>query len=140
MMMSDQPHPVDVHVGSRLRIRRTLLGISQDRLGSALGITFQQVQKYERGTNRISASKLFDFARVLEVPISYFFDEFAEPGATPGKGVAERQLTFGDDLLSNRETLELVRAYFRIDDPAVRRRLLDLIRALAADGPDGNGR
>src|SRR5512143_3127512 len=71
------PNPIDVHVGSRVRLRRTLLGMSQGRLGDAIGLTFQQVQKYERGTNRVSSSRLFDLARVLDVPVSYFFEEMA---------------------------------------------------------------
>src|SRR5216683_1587867 len=74
---SDKPDPIDVHVGSRVRLRRTLLGMSQGKLGDALGLTFQQVQKYERGANRVSSSRLFDLTRVLDVPVSYFFDEMS---------------------------------------------------------------
>jgi len=131
-----RPSPIDVHVGSRVRLRRTLLGMSQERLGEALGLTFQQVQKYERGVNRIGASRLFDLSRVLDVPISFFFDDM--PGAVGGSqgfarrasGFAEDAQPFEDDTLHRRETLELVRAYYRIQDPAVRRRVFDLIKAM----------
>ncbi len=132
------PSLVDVHVGNRVRVRRTLLGMSQDRLGTALSLTFQQVQKYERGTNRIAASRLFDLARILDVPISFFFDDM--PSSVGGGSVVnssrtaahdELQSGFEDDLLQKRETLELVRAYHRISEPAVRKRVLDLIKSLA---------
>lgn len=132
-----RPSPIDVHVGSRVRLRRTLLGMSQERLGEALGLTFQQVQKYERGVNRIGASRLFDLSRVLDVPISFFFDDMpGQPGgssqsfARRAAGFAEAQDGFEDDTLHRRETLELVRAYYRISDPAVRRRVFDLIKAM----------
>jgi transcriptional regulator with XRE-family HTH domain len=134
--------PIDAHVGSRIRLRRTLLGLSQERLGDALGLTFQQVQKYERGINRVGASRLFDLARVLDVPISFFFDDMPEPigGGGPSlsppmaSGFADAQDGFGTDaFLNRRETLELVRAYYRISDPAVRKRVFDLIKSL---GPD----
>lgn len=130
-----RPSPIDVHVGGRVRLRRTLLGMSQEKLGEALGLTFQQVQKYERGVNRIGASRLFDLSRVLDVPISFFFDDM--PGAMGGGvavrrsfGFAERQDGFEDDTLHRRETLELVRAYYRITDPSVRKRVFDLIKSL----------
>ena len=132
------PSPIDVHVGSRIRLRRTLLGMSQERLGEALGLTFQQVQKYERGVNRVGASRLFDLSRVLDVPISFFFDDMPDSladslgaSATGGRpGFTETQDPFGDDTLSRRETLELVRAYYRITDPAVRKRVFDLIKSM----------
>ena len=129
----DKPNPIDVHVGSRVRLRRNMLGLSQEKLGEAIGLTFQQVQKYERGANRIGASRLHDLSRVLDVPVSFFFDDmdpvrapaipagFAEPAAEP----------FDSDPLRRRETVELVSAYYRIDDPALRRRLFELARALA---------
>jgi transcriptional regulator with XRE-family HTH domain len=134
--------PIDIHVGSRVRLRRTLLGMSQERLGDALGLTFQQVQKYERGVNRVGASRLFDISRVLDVPISFFFDDMPEgmsetPVSGPrGRmyGFAEAQEPFSsgvDDQLSKRETLELVRAYYRITDPGVRKRMFDLMKSLA---------
>ncbi len=128
--------PIDSHVGSRVRLRRTLLGLSQEKLGEALGLTFQQVQKYERGVNRIGASRLFDLARVLDVPISFFFDDMPDSvggGAASRRtyGFAEQQEGFEDDTLHRRETLELVRAYYRITEPAVRKRVFDLIKSLA---------
>jgi transcriptional regulator with XRE-family HTH domain len=137
-----RPSPIDIHVGSRVRLRRTLLGMSQERLGDALGLTFQQVQKYERGVNRVGASRLFDISRVLDVPISYFFDDMPEglsetPVSGPrGRmyGFAEAQEPFAagvDDHMNKRETLELVRAYYRITDPAVRKRMFDLMKSLA---------
>ncbi|MCK8784079.1 helix-turn-helix domain-containing protein [Roseomonas sp. NAR14] len=139
---SDRPErehrasPIDVHVGTRVRLRRTLLGMSQERLGEALGLTFQQVQKYERGVNRIGASRLFDLARVLDVPIGFFFDDMPDAmggqgGGRRASGFAESQDGFEDDTLHRRETLELVRAYYRINDPAVRKRVFDLIKSLA---------
>lgn len=133
-----RPSPIDVHVGSRIRLRRTLLGMSQERLGEALGLTFQQVQKYERGVNRVGASRLFDLSRVLDVPISFFFDDMPESlASTYGgqhsrrtSGFSEMQDGFTDDALNRRETLELVRAYYRITDPAVRKRVFDLIKTM----------
>ena len=134
-----RPSPIDVHVGSRIRLRRTLLGMSQERLGEALGLTFQQVQKYERGVNRVGASRLFDLSRVLDVPISFFFDDMPESltnsfggqhGRRVGGGFPEAQDGFADDTLNRRETLELVRAYYRITDPAVRKRVFDLIKSM----------
>lgn len=132
-----RPSPIDVHVGSRIRLRRTLLGMSQERLGEALGLTFQQVQKYERGVNRVGASRLFDLSRVLDVPISFFFDDMPDSvaGALGGAGrrppgFPEASDTVADDTMSRRETLELVRAYYRISDPALRKRVFDLIRSM----------
>ena len=139
---SGRPNPIDVHVGARVRLRRTLLGMSQEKLGEALGLTFQQVQKYERGANRIGASRLYDMSRVLDVPVSYFFEEMeaetmaASPRnmvrATDDPPIAE------EGMLIQRETLELVRAYYRIRDPEVRRRVQDLANVLGpATGPAG---
>ncbi len=133
-----RPSPIDVHVGSRIRLRRTLLGMSQERLGEALGLTFQQVQKYERGVNRVGASRLFDLSRVLDVPISFFFDDMPDslasslgsPTSRRPTGFTETPDGFGDDTLNRRETLELVRAYYRITDPAVRKRVFDLIKSM----------
>ena len=135
-----RPSPIDVHVGGRVRLRRTLMGMSQERLGEALGLTFQQVQKYERGVNRIGASRLFDLARVLDVPIGFFFDDMPDgvggttaggiPRRSAAGGFADAQDGFEDDTLHRRETLELVRAYYRITDPAVRKRVFDLIKSL----------
>jgi transcriptional regulator with XRE-family HTH domain len=129
---ADRPNPVDVHVGTRVRLRRTLLGMSQEKLGEAIGLTFQQVQKYERGANRIGASRLYDLSRVLDVPVSFFFDDLKPEAldATPAGGLPE--LASGEpDPMMRRETLELVRAYYRIPDQNLRRRLFDLTKAIA---------
>ncbi|HEY0834999.1 MAG TPA: helix-turn-helix transcriptional regulator [Azospirillum sp.] len=132
-----KPNPIDVHVGSRVRLRRTLLGMSQEKLGEAIGLTFQQVQKYERGANRIGASRLFDLSRVLDVPVSFFFDDMpADAAAAPVDDDAppsdERQPgAYEPDPMAKRETLELVRAYYRINDPSVRKRLFELTKAVA---------
>jgi transcriptional regulator with XRE-family HTH domain len=122
------PHPVDVHVGRRVRHRRTLLGLSQEKLGEAIGLTFQQVQKYERGANRISASRLYILSHVLDVPVSFFFDDLpAVEGVAPTRPAA-------DDVMCRRETLELVRAYYAIPDEGTRKRLVDLVRAVGKAG------
>ena len=132
----NRPSPIDVHVGSRIRLRRTLMGMSQERLGEALGLTFQQVQKYERGVNRVGASRLYDLSHVLDVPISFFFDDMPDPtaiSATGMHGLSERSAGLSapaDDPLTKRETLELVRAYYRITDPAVRKRVFELIKTM----------
>ncbi|WP_458097826.1 helix-turn-helix domain-containing protein [Roseomonas sp. WA12] len=135
------PSTIDIHVGSRVRLRRMLVGMSQEKLGAALSVTFQQVQKYERGANRIGASRLFDLARILDVPIGFFFDDMpssVEGGATVNKfrtaGRDEPQSGIDDDLLHKRETLELVRAYYQISEPEIRKRVLDLVRSLAPIG------
>jgi transcriptional regulator with XRE-family HTH domain len=135
--MPDKPNPVDVHVGSRIRLRRTLLGMSQEKLGKAIGLTFQQVQKYERGTNRVGSSRLYQLAKVLSVPISFFFDDMPAEVSGKASAFAEGGEPFDNGLLTKRETLELVRAYHRITDPSVRRRFFDLVKALAAQGRGG---
>lgn len=134
-MAENGPNPVDVHVGSRVRLRRTLLGLSQEKLGEAVGLTFQQIQKYERGANRIGASRLFEFSRILDVPVSFFFDDMADRVlGNNGSGVAgfadQVQSPLDPDPLTRRETLELVRAYYRISDPQVRKRLFELAKSL----------
>lgn len=131
-----KPHPVDIHVGKRLRLRRTMLGISQDTLGNSTGITFQQIQKYERGINRIGSSRLYEFSKILGVPISYFFEEFGKTDKNDiiynAPGIAEgAQDNFEYESLTSRETLEMVRAFYRIKDKTVRKRLADLIKSFA---------
>jgi transcriptional regulator with XRE-family HTH domain len=135
------PNPIDVHVGQRIRQRRTLLGMSQERLAEAIGLTFQQVQKYERGANRVGSSRLFDLARVLDVPISHFFEEMEAGVAakSPSRlmGVSESKMqayAAEPDPLAKRETLELVRAYYKIAEPRVRKRIFELTKALAKAG------
>jgi len=137
--MASKPNPIDVHVGKRLRLRRTLLGMSQERLGELLGLTFQQVQKYERGVNRIGSSRLYALGQILDVPVSFFFDDLTstqQRGTAHAPGLAEEGAAFEHDEsadlpLDKRETLELVRAYYRIADPAIRKRLFELAKALA---------
>ncbi len=130
------PNPVDVHVGARLRIRRTLLGMNQTTVGEAIGLTFQQVQKYENGTNRISGSRLFALSRVLDVPIQYFFDDMpaavAASSPAQGGGKAKKPPSYELDPMAKRETLGLVRAYYKISNPQVRKRLFEMVKALGA--------
>jgi transcriptional regulator with XRE-family HTH domain len=136
---SETPHPIDVHVGSRVRLRRLMRGMSQEQLGAALGLTFQQVQKYERGTNRIGASRLYHLGQVLDVPPAFFYDDMdpVRAPAIPGGFAEPPAAVFDADPLRKRETIELVEGYFAIANTTIRRRLLDLARALAAeaDGP-----
>ena len=122
------PHPIDVHVGSRLLMGRVLLGLNQTELGEAIGVTFQQLQKYEKGTNRISASRLFNLSHVLGVPFSFFFDDV--PVSASEGGDVEVSPSAEAEFMSKRETLELVKAYTRIADPTIRQALRDLITTL----------
>lgn len=133
-----RPNPMDIHVGSRVRLRRMLLGISQEKLGEHLGLTFQQIQKYEKGVNRIGASRLYDLATVLEVPVQFFYDEApsygGEDAAVQIGGFAERPSDgYIFEFLNSREGLELNKAFARISDPKARRAVLELVRALAGD-------
>lgn len=134
MASKKQPNPIDVHVGSRVRLRRMMLGMSQEKLGEQLGITFQQIQKYEKGTNRIGASRLQHISTVLTVPVSFFFED--APG-TPDEqpGMSERGPDFVVDFLSSAEGIQLNKAFVRIRDPKLRRRIIELVRAAA--GEDG---
>jgi transcriptional regulator with XRE-family HTH domain len=134
---SRRPNPIDVHVGSRVRFRRMLLGMSQEKLGEKLGLTFQQIQKYEKGINRIGASRLFDLAQVLGVSVQFFYEE------APASADAPRLLTagFGEkpaegsivEFLRSRDGLELNKAFVRISDVKARRAIVDLVRSLAND-------
>jgi transcriptional regulator with XRE-family HTH domain len=116
--------------------------MSQEKLGEALGLTFQQVQKYERGANRIGSSRLYKLSQVLDVPISFFFDDMDESVAEAnGAGMAEGgQAAFETDQLARRESLELVRAYYRIQEPAVRKRVFELVKSIAASGASGEAK
>lgn len=126
------PHPVDIHVGKRLRQRRTILGLSQEAIGKAIGVTFQQVQKYERGVNRMGSSRLYEFSKILSVPVSFFFEDMDKPSSgTLSAGVAEETAGFEHEKISSRETLEMMRAYYRIGEPQVRKRVFELIKSLA---------
>ncbi|WP_262691482.1 helix-turn-helix domain-containing protein [Kordiimonas aestuarii] len=126
--MNKSPDPIDVHVGQRVRARRKMLGLSQTQLGTELGVTFQQVQKYERGTNRIGSSRLFRMSTTLDVPVAYFF-EGAET-KLPGYNAASEGLD--GDAFDRQETQELVEAYYRIADPRIRKKVLGLARLLAS--------
>ena len=131
--MKKIPDPIDSYVGARLRMRRMLVGMSQEKLGAALSITFQQIQKYEKGANRISASRLQEIARILQVPPSFFFDG-APSGQAPASGFAEPETnSYVADFLATSEGLQLNRAFALIRDPKVRRRILDLVTSLAPD-------
>ncbi len=132
-----RPSPVDVHAGERVRLRRKLLGMTQTNLGDAIGLTFQQVQKYERGVNRIAASRLCELSRVLDVSIEYFFEDMppevaAGSLATKGRGKAKKLPSIEPDPMVKRETLELVRYYYSIDDANVRKRVYQLITGVGA--------
>lgn len=135
------PTRVDEHVGSRLRQRRTLLGWSQEKLADAVDITFQQVQKYERGLNRVSASRLFQFSQVLDVPVSYFFDDYAgkkDLQGLPGLADTDQENFSGDSVFDRKETIDLIRTYYSIRDPKVRRDLHKLIKSMAASSASEN--
>jgi len=137
------PHPVDVHVGRRLRLKRTILGLSQEAIGKEIGVTFQQIQKYERGINRMGASRLYDFSKALGVSISYFFDGYGEyvneAGIPLGAGEPE-SARFEHEKVNNRETLEVMRAYYRIKNPAVRKRIIELVKAFAEDSNESTAK
>ena len=129
-------NPVDAQVGSRVRLRRMLIGMSQERLGELLGLTFQQVQKYEKGVNRIGAGRLFDVARILGVPIDYFYESVA--GQLSGRGFSENESSPPVmEFVSSGEGLQLSLAFMRIKDPKVRKRVLDLVKSLAEEKEDG---
>jgi transcriptional regulator with XRE-family HTH domain len=134
-----QANPIDAQVGNRVRLRRMLIGMSQEKLGELLGLTFQQVQKYEKGVNRIGAGRLFHVAQILGVPIQYFYEGVVEQ-LPSGKGFAEdagRPPVM--EFLSSGEGLQLSLAFMRIKDPKVRKRVIDLVKSLAEgdDKPDG---
>lgn len=125
-----QPNPIDIHVGSRIRLRRTMLGMSQEKLGESLGITFQQVQKYEKGTNRVGASRLQNISAILNVPVSFFFED-APGDKVPAGGMEESSATYVVNFLSSSEGLQLNRSFVKISDPKVRRRIIELVKSLA---------
>jgi transcriptional regulator with XRE-family HTH domain len=136
-MIKKSPNPIDVHVGGRVRVRRILMNLSQEKLGDKIALTFQQVQKYEKGMNRISASKLYEIARALEVPVHFFFEGISVDGDDTTPGFAEGG---GDgsvvDFLHTAEGLRLNKAFVEIDNPAVRRKIVELVRALSAKPSD----
>ena len=130
------PNPVDRHVGLRIRLRRKELGVSQEKLADSIGLTFQQVQKYERAANRVSASKLWEMARALKTSIAYFYEGLGEPGAAEAASAAGERRAVHEFLLTP-EGMELAAAFPRIRQARVRRRILDLARALAEEPEDG---
>ena len=133
MLAKKAPNPTDKHVGSRVRMRRMMLGMSQEKLGDALGLTFQQVQKYEKGTNRIGASRLQQISHILQVPVSFFFE--GAPGAQfggRGDGMAEAPSpAYVSDFLATSDGLALTKAFMRINDAKLRRRIVDLVEQIA---------
>ncbi len=137
MAEDKKPHPVDIHVGGRVRLRRTMLGMSQDKLADAIGLTFQQVQKYEKGVNRIGASRVFEIARVLSVPVQFFYDDY---DAMTGRSYGFAESTPEDgmvmlELLNTPEGVQLCKHFASIKDPKIRKRVLDLVKSLS-DGDD----
>ncbi len=131
MAEKKKPNPIDIHVGSRVKLRRTMQGMSQEKLGDALGITFQQIQKYEKGTNRIGASRMQQIAAALKVPVAFFFDD-APKGSTPtGETTEVGSTSYVVDFLSSTEGIQLNRAFVRISNPAIRRKIVDMVKTLA---------
>jgi transcriptional regulator with XRE-family HTH domain len=135
-MAKKAPNPTDKHVGSRVRMRRMMLGMSQEKLGDALGLTFQQVQKYEKGTNRIGASRLQQISHILQVPVSFFFE--GAPAMTPyPDGMKEAPSpAYVSDFLATSEGLALTKAFTHIKEPKLRRRIVDLVQAIAGEHED----
>jgi transcriptional regulator with XRE-family HTH domain len=126
------PNPVDMHVGSRVRMRRMMLGISQEKLANALGLCSQQVQKYEKGSNRIGASRLEHISRFLQVPVAYFFEGAPDASAVATSEEDARSLAVMNDFASSPEGLRLVQSFAQIDDADVRRRIVDLVQAIGS--------
>ncbi len=128
-------HPVDVHVGRRLRSRRTIMGMSQEELGEAVHITFQQIQKYERGFNRIGSSRLYEFARILDIDVAYFFDDYdVDLTLNPRRDLLVSDPSVLDvSTLNNKEILSLIKAFYGIGDEQVRKKVLSLIKTLSED-------
>ena len=133
MLAKKAPNPIDKHVGSRVRMRRMMLGMSQEKLGDALGLTFQQVQKYEKGTNRIGASRLQQISHILQVPVSFFFEGAPNiPPVTRQDGLSEAPSpAYVSDFLATSDGLALTKAFMRIDDSKLRRRIVDLVEQIA---------
>lgn len=138
------PDTIDKHVGTQLRSRRSLLGLSQEKLAESVGVTFQQVQKYERGTNRVSASRLFSFSKILDVSIDYFYEGLDEQGLLANKNIGmsdNAQESFSgptntaknlpENLMSTRETLDLIRTYYSVEDPKLRKDILKFVKSMA---------
>jgi transcriptional regulator with XRE-family HTH domain len=132
-MVTKTPNPIDKHVGSRVRMRRMMLGMSQEKLGDALGLTFQQVQKYEKGSNRIGASRLQQIALILQVPVAFFFEGAPSPPGTPSGFGEAASPAYVTDFLATTDGLALVKAFMRIANPKLRRRVVDLVEEMAGE-------
>ncbi len=133
MISKKVPNPIDKHVGSRVRMRRMMLSMSQEKLGDALGLTFQQVQKYEKGTNRIGASRLQAIANILQVPVSFFFEGAPHtPGQTSGLGEAPSP-AYVSDFLATSDGLSLTKSFMKIKNSKLRRRIVDLVEQIAGE-------
>lgn len=133
-----KPNPMDIHVGSRVRLRRMVIGMSQEKLGEQMGLTFQQIQKYEKGTNRIGASRLYQLSQILDVPVQFFFEDapfdISGRDASSRAGFSESKTeAYLLDFLNSRDGLELNKAFVKITDPKVRKRVVELVRALSDD-------
>jgi transcriptional regulator with XRE-family HTH domain len=132
-MTKKSPNPIDKHVGSRVRMRRMMIGMSQEKLGEKLGITFQQIQKYEKGTNRVGASRLQQIATSLSVPPSFFFEGAPIPDGTNGTFSEPSSPAYVSDFLATSDGLSLTKAFMKIKDPKVRRRIVDLVESMVAE-------
>lgn len=133
-MAKKAPNPIDKHVGSRVRMRRMMLSMSQEKLGDALGLTFQQVQKYEKGTNRIGASRLQQIAQILQVPVSFFFEGAPHSGAQPSVGMSEAPSpAYVSDFLATSDGLSLTKSFMKIKSSKLRRRIVDLVEQIAGE-------
>jgi transcriptional regulator with XRE-family HTH domain len=133
-MTKKSPNPIDRHVGSRVRMRRMMIGMSQEKLGERLGITFQQIQKYEKGTNRIGASRLQQIASVLGVPVAFFFEGAPIPDSSTASGLSESSSpAYVSDFLATSDGLALTKAFMKVSDSKVRRRIVDLVEAIASE-------
>jgi len=132
MIIKKVPNPIDKHVGSRVRMRRMMLGMSQEKLGDALHLTFQQVQKYEKGTNRIGASRIQQISHILQVPVAFFFEGAPMPESMGGMADAPSP-AYVADFLSSSDGLALVKAFMKIKPPNIRRRIVDLVEAMAGE-------
>ena len=133
-MATKAPNPTDRHVGSRVRMRRMMLSMSQEKLGDALGLTFQQVQKYEKGTNRIGASRLQQISHILQVPVAFFFEGAPSLGETPGGMGEAPSPAYVSDFLATSDGLALTKAFMKIKEAKLRRRIVDLVQQIAGDG------
>ena len=133
-MAKKAPNPIDKHVGSRVRMRRMMLSMSQEKLGDALGLTFQQVQKYEKGTNRIGASRLQQISNILQVPVSFFFEGAPHPPGGHSTGMSEAPSpAYVSDFLATSDGLSLTKAFMRIKNSKLRRRIVDLVEQIAGE-------